>query len=96
MHDRVGDELQLVAEALRAPPANLFSCRRDRCHTGAHHFEHVLLRFSILDEPSTSQCDERTGRSETAIRFCGLIFTFHSGLTLLEQIEEICGLIVVE
>ncbi|MGA6180429.1 hypothetical protein ACPEH1_04845 [Stenotrophomonas sp. NPDC077421] len=96
MHDRVGDELQLVAEAPHEPPANLLSCGRNRSHTGTYHFERALLRFGVLGEPSASQCDERTGRRGTALRFRVLIFAFRSGLTLLEQIEEVCGLVVGE
>ncbi len=96
MRDRVGDELQFVAEASHALPANLFPCRRDHRHTDTHNFERVLLRFRVLGEPSAAQCDERTGCSETTSRFCVPIFAFLSGATLLEQIEEVRGLVVGE
>ena len=96
MHDCIRDALQVVAEAPHVPPANLFSSRRNRCHTGAHHFERVLLRSGVLDKPSASQCDERAGHSEAAFRFRVLIFALRSGLTLLEQIEQVRGLIVGE
>src|SRR3546814_2086955 len=79
-----------------ALPIYLFSGRRDRCHTRAHHFERVLLRFVVLGEPSASQCDERAGCSEAAFPFHVLIFTLRSSVTLLEQIEEVRGLIVGE
>ncbi|MNF65503.1 hypothetical protein D3C84_472670 [compost metagenome] len=96
MHNRVGDELELVAEANHVSPANLFSCRRNRRHTSAHDIERVLLRIGVLGEPSTAQCDERAGCSETAFQFRDLIFALRSGLTLQEQIKEVRGVIVGE
>ena len=96
MHDRVGDELQLVAEASHEPPGNLLSCRRKRRHADAHDFERELQRFRVLVEPSASQSDERAGCGEAASRFRFLIVPFRPRLPLLEQIEEVCCLIVGE
>ncbi|MNG31156.1 hypothetical protein D3C84_1169050 [compost metagenome] len=56
----------------------------------------MLLRFGVPGEPSASQYDKCTGRSETAFRLRVLIFAFCSGFTLLEQIKEVRGLIVGE
>src|SRR3546814_18568199 len=70
VHDRVGDELQLVAEAPHAPRTTLFSGRRDSCHTRTPHSARELLSFVVLAEPSASRSDERAGCSAAA-------FTFH-------------------
>ena len=94
-HDRVGDELQLVA-APHALLANLFSCRRDRRHTGTHDFERQLLRFRVLGEPSAAQSDKRAGCGEAASRFLALIVLFCPLLTLFEQIEDVRGFVVGE